>query len=170
MHYIKEKLNDIEKEFQFIKLQFINKYKCKRINNPSKIDYWKIFAKNDTRIALNILYTSKKMEAFIQLIFQKLIQIVKKKYSNDSKWRRKRLALSYSKKNICIAKRNIFKAWWWLLFLALPSFFRTKNKKVCKIKYFCETLMPSEKDNILELINIWNQIKYPTLFMLTLNL
>ena len=71
-------MNDIEKEFQFIKLQFINKYKCKRINNPSKIDYWKIFAKNDTRIALNILYTSKKMEAFIQLIFQKLIQIVKK--------------------------------------------------------------------------------------------
>ena len=78
MHYIKEKLNDIEKEFQFIKSQFINKYKWKRINYPSKIDCWKIFAENNTKIALNILYTSKKMKAFIQLIFEKLIQIVKK--------------------------------------------------------------------------------------------
>ena len=35
---------------------FINKYKCKGINYPSKIDDWKTLEKNNITIALNILY------------------------------------------------------------------------------------------------------------------
>ena len=38
---------------------FINKYKWKRINYPSKID-WKTFEKNNPTVALNILYIKEK--------------------------------------------------------------------------------------------------------------
>ena len=52
--------------------------------------------------------------------------------------------------------------------------FRTENKlkyhdKVCKNKNICGIVMPSEKNNILEFINIWSQIKCHTFSMLTLN-
>ena len=39
---------------------FINKYKWKGINYPSKIDDWKTFEKNNPAIALNILYIKEK--------------------------------------------------------------------------------------------------------------
>ena len=39
---------------------FINKYKWKAINYPSKIDDWKTFEKNNLTIALNILYIKEK--------------------------------------------------------------------------------------------------------------
>ena len=39
---------------------FINKYKRKRINFPSKIDDWKTFKKNSPTIALNILYIKER--------------------------------------------------------------------------------------------------------------
>ena len=39
---------------------FINKYNWKGTNYPSKIDDWKTFQKNNTTIALNILYTKEK--------------------------------------------------------------------------------------------------------------
>ena len=53
--------------------------------------------------------------------------------------------------------------------------FRTENKlksheKVCKNNIFYGIVMSSEKDNILEFINIWSQIKCHALVMLTLNL
>ena len=38
---------------------FINKYKWKRINYPSKID-WKTLEKNNRTVALNILYIKEK--------------------------------------------------------------------------------------------------------------
>ena len=38
----------------------INKYKWKIINYPSKIDDWKSFDKNNSIIALNILYIKEK--------------------------------------------------------------------------------------------------------------
>ena len=38
---------------------FINKYKWKRINYPSKID-WKTLEKNNWTVALNILYIKEK--------------------------------------------------------------------------------------------------------------
>ena len=52
-----KKLNHIQKKF----LQpFINKYNWKGINYSSKIDDWKTFRKNNSTIALNILYTEEK--------------------------------------------------------------------------------------------------------------
>ena len=39
---------------------FINEYKRKRINYPSKLDYWKTFEKNNLTIALNILFIKEK--------------------------------------------------------------------------------------------------------------
>ena len=42
------------------------------------------------------------------------------------------------------------------------------HEKAYENKDFCGIAMPSEKDNILHLINIQNQIKFHTLFMLTL--
>ena len=56
--------------------------------------------------------------------------------------------------------------------------FRTKSKlesheKVCKNKYFCNVMMPSEDTKILEfnqyLINLKNLIKHHLLFVLILN-
>ena len=39
---------------------FVNEYKGKGINFPSKIDDWKTFEKNNPTIALNILYIKEK--------------------------------------------------------------------------------------------------------------
>ena len=52
---------------------FINKYNWKGMNYPSKIDDWKTFEKNNPTI--DILRKKK----YVQLIFQKLIHIVKNK-------------------------------------------------------------------------------------------
>ena len=75
---------------------------------------------------------------------------------NDSKLRKRKLALSCSKKTIGITKRNNFKVIFGD-FYCLNCFhsFRTKNilktrEKVCKNKDFCGIVMPSEKNNILE--------------------
>ena len=57
--------------------QFINKYKWKGINYPSKIDDWKTFEKNNQIIGLNVLYI-KEMK-YIYLISQELIGIAKNK-------------------------------------------------------------------------------------------
>ena len=57
---------------------FINKYKQKGINYPSKIDDWKTFEKNNLTIALNILYIKEK-EICPALPFPKFIQSVKNK-------------------------------------------------------------------------------------------
>ena len=50
---------------------FINKYKWKEINYPMKIDDWKMFEKNNSTIALNILYINEK--GICPLTSQKLI-------------------------------------------------------------------------------------------------
>ena len=39
---------------------FINKYNWEGINYPSKLDDWKRFEKNNSAIALNILYIKEK--------------------------------------------------------------------------------------------------------------
>ena len=56
---------------------FINKYKWKGLNYPSKVDDWKTFEKNNPTIVINILHFKEKKYA--QLIFQKLIRIMKNK-------------------------------------------------------------------------------------------
>ena len=76
----------------------INKYNWKGIYYPSKLDEWKTFEKNNQRIALNILHIKEKeiCPAYISNInsnFEKQIII------NDSKRRKRRMALSCSKEN-----------------------------------------------------------------------
>ena len=48
---------------------FTNKYKWERINYPSKIDNWKGSEKNNSTIALNVLYIKEKeiLPAFISI-------------------------------------------------------------------------------------------------------
>ena len=53
---------------------FINKYKWEGTNFPSGKDDWEKFEKNNAAIALNVLYV-----ICILLMFQKIIQIVKRK-------------------------------------------------------------------------------------------
>ena len=54
---------------------FINKQNWKGINYPSKVDDWKTYEKNNTTIALNMLYIREK--EICPAIFQKLIQIMR---------------------------------------------------------------------------------------------
>ena len=56
---------------------FINKYNWKGINYPSKIDYWKTFGRMIQQLLL-IFYIVKKKK-HVQIIFQKLIRLVKNK-------------------------------------------------------------------------------------------
>ena len=61
------------------------------INYPSKIDDRKTFEENNPAIALNIFYTKENKKKYVQLISQKLIQILKTNSSiNDSKRRKKK--------------------------------------------------------------------------------
>ena len=76
------------------------------VNYPSKTDDWKTYEKNDLTIALDIFLTKHK---YIQLVSQKLIQIMKNNPVNDSKQRKRTIALSYSKKSVYIIKRNNIK-------------------------------------------------------------
>ena len=82
--------------------RFINKYNWKGINYPSKVDDWKTFEKNNSTIALNILY--------IKDYVSKINSNCEKKNSvNDFKRRKKRMTLSCSKKIVSIITWNNFK-------------------------------------------------------------
>ena len=87
---------------------FIRRCNWKGINYPSKIDDWKQFEKNNYTIVFNILYIKEKEN--VQLIFQKLTGTAKTNNSiNDSKGRKRRMALSCSKRILFMTKRNNFK-------------------------------------------------------------
>ena len=53
-------------------IPFINKYKWKGINCPSKIDDWKKFQNNNLTIVLNILYTNEKKKKKIPAYISKI--------------------------------------------------------------------------------------------------
>ena len=94
---------------------FINKCKWKGINYPSKIDDWKTFEKNNLTIAPNILYIKEvfcilKKKKYIQLMFQKLVRIVKKKSLDDPNQR------NLAVKKLSVLQRRITTK----LLLALP--------------------------------------------------
>ena len=102
-----------------------------------------------------LIFCALKKKKYVQFISQKLVRIEKKNYINDSKWRNRMLALSCSKKTVCIVKRiNIKKHRGDFYCLNCFHSFRTENKlksheKVCKNKDFCGIVMSSEKDEIL---------------------
>ena len=96
---------------------FINECKWKGINYPSKIDDWKTFEKNNLTIAPNILYIKEvfcilKKKKYIQLMFQKLVRIVKKKSLDDPNQR------NLAVKKLSVLQRRITTK----LLLALPWF------------------------------------------------
>ena len=62
----------------------MNDYNWEGLNYLSKIEDWKRFEKSDPTIVLNLLYIKhikekdvQLVQLYVQLIFQKLIQIVK---------------------------------------------------------------------------------------------
>ena len=74
---------------------------------------------------------------------------------NDSKQRKRRMALSRSKKPSTLLRGKTSKHHGDFYCLNCLHFFRTENKlksheKICKNKDFCGTVMPLEKNNILE--------------------
>ena len=105
----------------------------------TNIDDWKTFEKNNPASGLNIL----KKKKYVQHIFQKLIQVAKNNFINNSKRRKRRLAEGLN----CLYS------------------FRTENKikshKKYVKRYFCGILMSSEKDNILEFNRYMNSDKMP---------
>ena len=93
---------------------------------------------------------------------------------NDYKRKKKRLALSCSKKPSTFFRGVTSKYHGDFQCLNCIHSFRKENQlesheKVGKNKDFCRIVMPSEKDNILEFnqYEIKYQIKYHILFMLT---
>ena len=123
------------------------------MNYPLQRDNLKIFEKKNPIVALNVLYV--KRNEYIYLYFKTQLKSWKPNHSfNDSKWRK--IALSCSKKNICIIKRINVKTWWWILLFELPLFLQNiKNKielhkKVCENKDYCGIVMSSGDSKILE--------------------
>ena len=106
-------------------------------------------------------------------MFQSITQIVKNKlFLNDSK--RRKMALSCSRRIISIIKRNNIKSNNDFYCLNCLHFFRTKyklesHKKICKNKDFCNVIMPSGDTKILEFNQYQNLIKHLLLFMQILN-
>ena len=84
---------------------FINKLNQEKINYLPKIDNWKTFEKNSRKIAFNIFYTKEK-EICPIYISKNTSNCEKTNNSiNDSKRRKRKMALSCSKKNNCMIKR-----------------------------------------------------------------
>ena len=80
---------------------FMNKYNWNGIKYPSKIDDWKAFEKNIQQLLLIFYIINKKK--YTLLIFQNITQPVKNKYFfYVSEWKKRKMALSCSKKIICI--------------------------------------------------------------------
>ena len=102
-----EKIKQNPERLSSIK-QCINKYNQKGIKYPSKIDDWKRFEKNNPKSTFNFLYTKEKE------IFQTYISKINSNYEKQIILlmipnKEKRMALSFSKKIICIITWNNFK-------------------------------------------------------------
>ena len=83
---------------------FINKYNWEGINYPSEKDGWEELETNNGIIVSNVLY-AKKGKIYPAYVSKHNSNREKRGYSFiDSKL--KRMALSCSKKTICIIKRN----------------------------------------------------------------
>ena len=79
---------------------------------PSKIDHWETLDKNNPTIVLNILYIKDK-EICLAYISKINLNCEKKTNSiNDSKWDKRKIALSYCKSTVYVIKRNSVKTSW----------------------------------------------------------
>ena len=154
---------------------FINKCNFKSINYLSKIDDRWTFVKNNLIIALNILQIKEKEICPVYISknnsnCQKQTILLMIPSEEKEGWHFLMLKKqSTSLRGITSKHHGDFYCW-----NCLYSF-RTETKiesheEVCKNKDFCEILMPSEKNNILELNHYMKLDKFHALFMLTLNL
>ena len=106
IHYKEIKWN-LEKVSNIIR--FINKFNWQGINYPSKIGDWKTFEKNNPTIAFNIFYTKEE----VLPAYGSKHDPTRKKTNNsvnDFKRRKRRMALSCSKK-LYIIKRSNIRTW-----------------------------------------------------------
>ena len=105
------------------------------------------------------MYYRKKKWNFAQPAFQNIIQIVKNKsFFNGLK--RRRLALSWSKKTLYNTRRNDGDFYC----LNCLQSFRTENKlksheRVCKNKYFCGIVISFQKENLLPFNQYMKSVK-----------
>ena len=114
---------------------FISKYKLKGINYPSRIDDWKTFEKINWQLLV--------IFCILSLYLKNKFDLWKTNNSiNDSKQRKRRLALSRSKRTMCVTERYCVTVLTskhdgdFLCSNCLHSF-RTENKHV-KINIFVE--------------------------------
>ena len=79
---------------------FRNKYNWRGLNYPANIEKRKTFEKNNPRIALNVLYINE-IETCPAYISKTNCENCEKINSiNDSKWRKRRIVLSWGKKKV----------------------------------------------------------------------
>ena len=141
----------------------INKYKWKRINYPSKTDDWKTFEKNNSIIALNILYIKEKKvcPSYIsKLNYEKQIILLMIPSEEKERWH------FFAAKRLSALLRGITAKHDNVYYLNCLHSFRTESKlrfheKVCKKNEFCGFVIPSERDNILELNQYMMSDKMP---------
>ena len=124
-----------------------------KMNEPSsQVDNWKLFEKNNSTIALNILYIKKKEKspAYISkmnLNCEKQIILLMIPNKEKEGWHYLVVKiLSALLKGITSKHNGKFYC------LNCLQSLRESHEKVisCKIQDFCGITMPSEKDNILE--------------------
>ena len=158
-----KRLNRIQKVLNI--KPFINTYNWKGINFLSKIDDCEKFEKNNPTIAHNILYIKEKeiCPAYILKINLNCAkQIILLIIPNEEKERWHYLAaerLSALSETTSEHKDHFY-------CLNCLHSFRAEIKlksheKVCKNKDFCEIVMPSEKDSILDFNRYMNSDKIP---------
>ena len=147
---------------------FINKYSWKIKNYLKKRDDWKIFQKNNTRIALNILYIKENevRPAYISKInsnFEKQIILLMIPKEEKEGWHYLAVKkLSTLLRGIKSKHHGDF-----YCLICLHSIRTEKvckkyvNGKACKNKDFCGFVMSSEKDEILEFNQCMKSDKMP---------
>ena len=137
-------------------IPFLNKNNWGEINYPSKISDWKAFEKNNPTIALNILYTKER--EILPVYISKHNAWKTNNSINDSKQRKRRMALSCSKKAIYIIKGNnimvIFLAG--IVFLLLEQKISTISRK--KYKWFWKEKNVTANKRRIKILSRWKSM------------
>ena len=152
---------------------FINKYNWEGIKYPSGKDKWGKFVKNNSNLALYMLY--EKEIGICPTYISKYNstgkeQVTLLQISNEEGW-----LFPAGTKLHALIKGITSKSNGDFYYLNCCHSFRTQIKpkshmKKRENKYYCRIVMLSQKDNILTFNQYMSQIKCHKLFMLTLNL
>ena len=156
---------EIKKDLQRITntKPFINKYNWEGINFLPEKNDWKKMRKIMQQMLL--IFCMLKKKKYILLMFEVITRIMKKSYSfNDLK--RRKMALSCSKKLSALLRGKSSKHYGNFYFFNCLHSSRTKNKleshkKVRECKDFCNVIMPSKNITLLEFIQNQKSDKTP---------